>query len=104
MNAKANFLAKKELAAWWASVAHDSRFTEILTHARSFIMESRPQLAEIQGAERLIVVLETMSDNEVASFEFPSPGLIHNVDKLTAPEPDEPKASEPPAKSKRSKK
>lgn len=102
MNAKNNFLYDKKLAAWWASIAHDSRFTEVLTHARSAIVETRPERPEVQGAERLIGILETMSDNPESNLEFPSPGLVHNVDTMTAPEPDQPE--EPPKKSKRSKK
>lgn len=102
MNAKTNFLHNKELAKWWASIAHDSRFTDVLTHARSFIMESTPERSVVQGAEHLISVLETMTDNPETGMDFPSPGLVHNVDSMPDIQTDE--QSDAPKKSNRKKK
>lgn len=100
MNAKENFLRDKDLVKWWVSITHDPRYDAVVTHARSMIMESAMERAEMVGARHILGVLETMAETPDKAFEFPSPGVIHNVDKMPDPpvEEQKPPPPDPPMK------
>lgn len=80
MNAKIIFLANKDLAAWWANIAHDSRFELVLIHAQAVLMESCPEKARAEGAEAMKATLLDLPDNEGDTTFIPSPGLHHFPD------------------------
>lgn len=88
--AKSLFLAKDPegkptLAHWWTGICRDPRFEMVLIFARADMMEGKPTQASLEGAEKLITTLLTLTDNEDGIPEMPTPGLHHdfNVPKLT---------------------
>lgn len=82
MNSKKLFFKVKDLAPFWAKIAHDDQFELVLTFARAEFAESQPSSEELRGAERFAGILQTLADNEEGSTPFPSPGLHHHIDKL----------------------
>ncbi len=91
MNAKSNFLKRRELTKWWVAVSHDDRFAEVITHARAMMLETVPERVAVAGAEEFIKILENMTEGPENNVPFPSPGIIHNID-TNGPRPNpEPK-------------
>ena len=83
MNAKTLFMQNKDLAPFWNTTAHDSKFEYVLAFARAEFLETQPTQEEIRGAERFIRLLQTLGENEPeGTGELPSPGLHHQIDKL----------------------
>lgn len=87
-SAKGIFLANKDLAAWWNSIAHDARFDHVVIFAKARFCETQPKTEEIKGVEAFAEIIQTLAENTETSMELPSPGLYHQIDKLPPkPEP-----------------
>ena len=81
MNPKAVLLEDKELAKWWVSIVHDSRFNKVSTLAIAALATIRAE--EVRGALTMLNILETFPNPEPKNTPFPSPGLVHEIPKLT---------------------
>ena len=78
---KSLFQRDKELAQWWAAVAHDERFAKVLIYARSEFLDTNMDGARLTGAKNFEQVLLSLSDSENETpFRYPDPQLHHDID------------------------
>ncbi len=103
MNSKDQFIANKNLSAWWGTIAGDSRFDSVLLHAGGMALEGMASQEQRDGALKFKEILLTMAIPEAAPVSFTKPGLHHNLDEprktAEAPKTDEaPKPKEPTKK------
>lgn len=84
MTPKEQFLKDKELAKWWASIAHDERFEKALVYCQAQFMQSRPDTAQLSGVLAFIDTLLAISDNAPSDFDLSAanPGMHHDVDQM----------------------
>jgi len=83
---------KQSLAEWWVTVTHDERFDLVMVYAKAHAFEIRLTPDQFKGAELILEALQTLSDNEETTSEFPSPHLIHEMPVKGQPKPSEKKA------------
>lgn len=76
------FLKDRKLASEWRGIAGGTAFETVLTYARAMIVERAPSRDELRGVEMLAHTLLNMAEPEETAFEFPSPGLVHDVDAM----------------------
>lgn len=80
MTAKDLFLQNKELAKWWAGIANDTRFDQVMLHAAAITLEGCPSPDQRLGVIFLKEVLLTLSQPESGPPQFAQPGLKHELD------------------------
>lgn len=80
MDSKTQFISNKNLSAWWASVAGDSRFDQVLLHASAVAFESCPSLEQRDGILKFKELLLTLSQPDAPAVAFSQPGLKHNLE------------------------
>ena len=80
MTAKELFLQNKELAKWWAGIANDVRFDQVMLHAAAITLEGCPSPDQRMGVIFLKEVLLTLSEPESGPPLFAQPGLKHELD------------------------
>lgn len=81
MKSKDGFLKNKDLANWWAIIAHDDRFATVCTYARAEIAERKIDTGNLIGAILFESVLTSLPDADEPSFEMPKPGMRHDIDQ-----------------------
>lgn len=85
MNAsKLAFQRNKKLADYWSDVSRSPDFDEVLIYGRSAMMESGMTLEQMQGANRIVSILQGLCEAEDVQSELPSPGLVHDMSGLIA--------------------
>lgn len=82
MATKELFLKDRKLASDWRGIAGGNTFETVLTYARAMIVEGAPSRDELRGVELLAHTLTTMAEPNEVPFNFPSPGLHHDVDAM----------------------
>lgn len=80
MNAKNQFIANKDLAAWWGIIANDARFDAVLLHASAATLESCPSAEQREGVLFLKETLLTLSQPDAEAPKFAQPGLKHDLE------------------------
>jgi hypothetical protein len=81
MQAKEQFIAQKELAAWWSSVSSDTRFDTMMLFAGNVAFEACPSAEQREGILRFKEILLTLSQPNSAPVSFAKTGLIHDLDR-----------------------
>lgn len=81
MNSKELFLKNKPLRESWAAVVHSDWFKEVITHARAEASQRVKNLDELNGAFVMENVLFELCDEEAPAYQYPRPGLRHDIDK-----------------------
>jgi hypothetical protein len=76
------FLKDKKLAAQWRSIVNDGLLDLVLLYARGEIVERAPSQEELRGAELMAHTLHELAEVEPTEFEFPNPGLHHDLDRM----------------------
>lgn len=87
MTSKEQFLRDKKLAGEWNSITKGETFEKVMLHVRCAMMETAPSREELIGAEHVIHLMSNIAENEAQPFDFPSPGLHHEIDAM----PEKPK-------------
>ena len=75
------FLEDKDSTKFWVGIARSQDFRRVVMYARSIFMESHPEKLHTEGAERILNILFTMSDNDESWAPWPGPGLHHQIDR-----------------------
>jgi hypothetical protein len=81
MQAKEQFIAQKELAAWWSSISNDTRFDTMMLFAGNVAFEACPSSEQRDGILRFKEILLTLSQPDAAPVSFAKTGLIHDLDR-----------------------
>jgi hypothetical protein len=81
LQAKEQFIAQKELAAWWSSISNDTRFDTMMLFAGNVAFEACPSSEQRDGILRFKEILLTLSQPDAASISFAKTGLIHDLDR-----------------------
>ena len=87
MSAKDQFLRDKKLSGEWNNIVKGECFEKAMLHVRCALMETGPTREALVGAEHVIHLMEVIAENTEIPFEFPNPGLHHNIDSM----PEKPK-------------
>lgn len=82
MATKEQFLKDKRLAAQWRTIVGDGLLDKVLLYARGEIVERAPSREELVGAELMAHTLQQLAEVEPEPFEFPNPGLHHDLDRV----------------------
>lgn len=83
MATKDQFLKEKKLATQWRTIVNDGLLDTVLLYARGEIVERAPSREELVGAELMAHTLKQLAEVEPEPFEFPNPGLYHDIDRVT---------------------
>lgn len=84
MTSKEQFIAKKELRAWWKSVVEDPRFSEVMLHTRVELVETYGVESAI-GGYKLATLMTSICEPEETGPDMlihSNPGLHHQPDVI----------------------
>lgn len=82
MNTRTQFQKNRDLANYWSGVIGDPKFDQVLTHVRAAVVEYAPSRDELRGVELALHTLATIGEAEPGGFQFPSPGITHEIETL----------------------
>lgn len=77
MTSKDLLLKQKEIAQWWAPIAHDDRFDQLYLIMGVDIRNNSKSIEEVNAAMTILESLKTIADNPPEQTKNPSSGLRH---------------------------
>ena len=75
MNSRALLLRDKELTKWLISFTHDPRFEQVEVILRAHLAEESASWEQLKGANAALTLLTAITESDLSSTPFPSPGL-----------------------------
>jgi hypothetical protein len=89
MTIKSHFLKQRELQQWCAAMVNHENFQAFMVYVRAELMELKLDGAELKGATHFEAVMRSLPIEDVATGEYPQPGLHHDLEPRK--KADEPK-------------